>query len=142
MKEYRVLHTHQLNPWSYWNFARKSDELPGHMQDYETFLSERKEEDEIVLVVPVRKPMGRNVFAFFENLSRYGIASHAKQSIEDVIKIFLSKYPHKVPITWFDNEVETPLGIDVPSLGLDAGEVSVQLGKRLLVVRAEETRTM
>ena len=34
-------------------------------------------------------------------------------NIKELIELFLEKYPHKVPLTWFDSEMKSVFGIDV-----------------------------
>jgi hypothetical protein len=63
----------------------------------------------------VREPIDRNISAFFQNLERFVGMTHeeADFTIDELIGTFLKRYPHSVPLTWFDLEVKTVLDIDV-----------------------------
>lgn len=61
---------------------------------------------DVYVITPIRKPIARNLSAFFMNYVSYG---KAKPTWEE----FLSRYSHEVPLTWFDREMLPVWGIDV-----------------------------
>ena len=67
------------------------------------------------VITLVREPIANNVSMFFQLIDHY-IGTTIEQStydIDTVIQIFLERYMHSRPLTWFDAEVKTTLGIDV-----------------------------
>lgn len=71
------------------------------------------------IISPVREPVARNVSAFFQALDiwypeysenrRLPIAQLAKH----VMSAFLDRYPHWIPLEWFDLELNEVFGINV-----------------------------
>ncbi|NJL34402.1 MAG: hypothetical protein HC893_11695 [Chloroflexaceae bacterium] len=63
----------------------------------------------------VRDPARRNISGFFQSFRNHAQVplEHARFSMDEMIRIFLERYPHDTPITWFDQEVKPMLGIDV-----------------------------
>ncbi len=87
----------------------------------ERFYSERiyrayvKPGHRLRVVTLVRDPVAANVSMFFQLIDHY-IGTPIEEStydIETVIQIFLERYVHSRPLTWFDVELKTTLGIDV-----------------------------
>ena len=72
------------------------------------------------IVTLVRDPIAVNISGFFQIIDhslpnfedRYRAGS---VSIETATKVFLEKYDHEWPLTWFDIELNSALGIDVYS---------------------------
>ena len=67
------------------------------------------------VITLVREPIANNVSMFFQLMDHY-IGTTIEQSthdIETIIQIFLERYMHSRPLTWFDAEVKTTLGVDV-----------------------------
>jgi hypothetical protein len=72
------------------------------------------------IVSSVREPIARNISAFFENIEKWypNFNNHCKTEsvdvdIEGLIRLFLEKYSHNVPLKWFDSEMKSVFGIDV-----------------------------
>ena len=66
----------------------------------------------------VREPVARNISAFFENLANthQDLGSDRQQPGDLIARLqmrFLETYNHRVPLTWFDDEVKPTFGIDV-----------------------------
>lgn len=62
-----------------------------------------------------REPIGRNISAFFQNLKIISHKPNIKDNanVQELILEFLSKYPHHVPLHWFDIELGKILDINV-----------------------------
>jgi len=100
-----------------------------------------KKQKPLLVVSLVREPISRNVSAFFENFDREldKVGDRQNLSIDRMIEIFLAKYPHDMPLTWFDDHMKPDCGIDVyqhpfPSTGV---QVIEQGHVRLLLLRME-----
>jgi len=70
------------------------------------------------IVSSVREPIARNISAFFQNIDKWypNFNDHCEigsVGVEELIKLFLEKYPHDTPLTWFDSEMKSVFGIDV-----------------------------
>lgn len=68
----------------------------------------------------VRDPIARNISAFFHALDiwypeyYYQHKGQSKSTLfAEMVEIFLERYPHQKPITWFDSEMKQVFGIDV-----------------------------
>jgi hypothetical protein len=62
------------------------------------------------IVTAMREPIARNISAFFQNLDPIMID---KANINELIKRFMDKYPHHLPLTWFDEQIKHVFGIDI-----------------------------
>jgi hypothetical protein len=76
------------------------------------------------LISLVRDPIAQNVGAFFHNLKEFIPDWKEKYEsgnldIENLQKIFLEKYNHKVTKVWFENQMEPVWDIDVYSVPFD-----------------------
>ena len=76
---------------------------------------------DIVVITMTRDPVARNLSAYYMNYS----GGHP--SLDD----FLLRYPHNVPLTWFDEQVLGYWGVDVYNVGAEHSQ-------KLLVVRCED----
>ncbi len=96
----------------------------------------------IRIVSAVRDPLARNVSAFFMNLGMFaGSGSTSPAEAGRLTKIFLRKYPHSVPLSWFDRELKRSLGIDVYETPFDRDAGCLRITQDhfdLLVLRAED----
>ena len=72
-------------------------------------------------VSAVREPVARNLSAFFQNISLF-FPGYSTASPEELLACFVDRYPHNVPISWFDREFRRFLGIDVFSVPFDKKE--------------------
>jgi len=67
------------------------------------------------VITLVREPIAANVSMFFQMFAQYvGVAQEdSPHSVAQLGRIFLERYVHSRPLTWFDAELRTTLGIDV-----------------------------
>ncbi len=84
----------------------------------------RQDQGSIKIISLVREPIGRNISSFFHNFKRStGVEFEDHTfSMEELKDIFLSDFPHHVPLEWFDEHIKEHFDIDVyeypfPSLG-------------------------
>jgi len=65
----------------------------------------------------VREPIERNFSGFFQNFERVvGIPfAQSNYSVQELLDVYLEKYIHDVPLTWYDTEFNKVTGIDVYS---------------------------
>ena len=59
----------------------------------------------------MRRPDERNLSAFFQNASKYGITPNTDE--KEAFRIFIEKYSHHIPNRWFDDEIKKYFGLDV-----------------------------
>ncbi len=69
----------------------------------------------VQVISPVRDPISRNVSAFFQNFERdVGAAVGSRAwSVDELLGLFLRRYPHRSCLQWFDDEFRPHFGIDV-----------------------------
>jgi hypothetical protein len=69
----------------------------------------------IKVISPVRDPVGYNISAFFQNFENItGTSfSESKHTTEELIKLFLEKNNHDLPLEWFDLNIKKHFNIDV-----------------------------
>jgi Putative capsular polysaccharide synthesis protein len=95
----------------------------------------------LFIISPVREPIARNVSAFFQNFERYTGIKHKEStfSIAELIRIFLQRFNHEMPLAWFDKHLKPSLGIDVYDYEFPSDGVQViHHGKmKLLLMRTE-----
>lgn len=138
-------HVHRLNPENMEKVRLEHKRL-GNAQPHEKIslmLYDRlvKNADQPTLIISlVREPIGRNISAFFQNLGTFFKSADAHSAVEmdKLISRFLEKYPHDVPLTWFDDEMKATTGIDVYSkpFPIEEGHVTFNADPfRLLVMR-------
>jgi hypothetical protein len=80
----------------------------------------------VFVISPVRELIGRNVSAFFQNFEREtGVSEKLAHTLpmQQLIDVFLEKFPHDMPLNWFDDQLKVMTGIDVfeykfPPLGV------------------------
>ncbi|VEP12679.1 conserved hypothetical protein [Hyella patelloides LEGE 07179] len=70
------------------------------------------------IITIVREPISRNISAFFQTLNWFVEKkehdfSNKKAYLQEVARCFWEKYPHDIPLTWFDDEPKRALEIDV-----------------------------
>jgi hypothetical protein len=61
-------------------------------------------------------------------------------SVDELAKIFISDYPHSIPLTWFDMEMKNSLNIDVYDYDFPKKEGYLYLAKEsleLLIMKCE-----
>ncbi len=108
---FRALHTHQLNTKTLAAYCKSMPETPGHIKHSLRFLKDSRLDEPIRLIIGIRDPMSRNMSAFFENLERFGLHDDGAYDMDELITIFMQKYPHHIPINWFKTQVTIPLGL-------------------------------
>ena len=70
------------------------------------------------VITLARDPVAVNISGFFHNLYAWLpelAAESGYQTLDhsEIVQIFLERYPHHIPLTWFDTELKQVLGIDV-----------------------------
>lgn len=74
---------------------------------------------EFQVVTLVRDPVATNLSAFFYNHHWWPRELEMKcrqgspECLQELLACFLDSYPHEVPLTWFDTQLEPVFGIDV-----------------------------
>lgn len=90
------------------------------------------------IVTLVREPISRNISAFFQNIGKYCKDRHPDPV--ELVRLFLEKYPHGQPNTWFDREIKKFIGIDVFETPFDHAkgwQVYEKDQYRMLLIRCE-----
>jgi glycosyltransferase involved in cell wall biosynthesis len=86
-----------------------------HIRDaqfLQTIIFERRQL--ALFICLVREPISRNFSAFWNNYRDFvPDFSGTYQSTEKNIQLYLKKYPHHVPLAWFDEELNRSLDIDI-----------------------------
>ncbi len=96
----------------------------------------------IHVISPVRDPISRNVSAFFQNFERdVGTAVATRDwSVDELLALFLQRYPHRSCLEWFDEEFRPHFGLDVfdrPFAVAQKWQVYERGPVRLLVYRTD-----
>lgn len=87
---------------------------PPHISAAMTFRNELlAHPDRCLYISAVRDPLSRNLSAYFGNLKRQDRDIWAAKDAAWHFSVFVKKYPHDVPLTWFDREFRAQLGIDI-----------------------------
>lgn len=84
------------------------------------------------VISPIREPVQRNISAYFRNCCK---------DKTPAVDAFLSDYPHDVPLTFFDREIEPHWGIDVyskPFYTSQGWQLYQGEQVKLLVIRLED----
>jgi len=115
-----VYHVHHLNP----DYARELDNTKrsngwkvedsnNNARVMSQALIEPRRPSKIITLI--REPIGRNISAYFQNLDNIWQCenAHEKIHLNRLIKGFFEKYPHTIPLVWFDREFKETLGIDI-----------------------------
>jgi hypothetical protein len=93
------------------------------------------------IVSSIREPIGRNVSAFFENYERdTGVEYRdSNLSVQELRDLFLANYRHDLPLSWFEDHIESKFGIDVYASPFpQSGHATYASGRfRLLIVKVE-----
>jgi hypothetical protein len=96
------------------------------------------------IVSAVRDPLARNISAFFQNLTNFvpGDGRHDPETdAERLTEAFLDRYPHSIPLAWFDQKIKATLGMDIYATPFDSERArlrSTEGAFDLLVLRAED----
>ena len=94
------------------------------------------------VITLVREPIANNISMFFQILDHYTGEKHEKANwtTDRLIQLFLDRYIHTRPLTWFDAELRPMLGIDVYEYAYpkDRGHLSIEKDNiELLVLKCE-----
>jgi hypothetical protein len=102
------------------------------------------------VVTLVREPVARNLSTFFQTLDAHrnesGLAARIRAGgdanlLDDLETTFIREFDHGYPLTWFDREIATTLGIDVFAQPFDpAAGCAIYENDRtkLLLLRVED----
>jgi hypothetical protein len=101
------------------------------------------------VITLTRDPVQRNVSAFFENLTELVPDAEARRSRDELTTsflrdVFLDRYEHSAPLTWFPAQLEPVFGVDVYATRFDAArgtDVYESPRGRLLLIRLEDLGT-
>ena len=100
-----------------------------------------KKGNPIKIISPVRDPIGRNISGFFQLLDDYtGTAfKDSKLSINELLELFINKYTHDRPLTWFDDNIKQNFGIDIYKSPFPANGIATYSSKNvdLLIFRID-----
>jgi len=69
----------------------------------------------VYVICPVRDPLSRNVSAFFQTFETYtGLKIDQKKwTTDELLKLFIEKYPHNNCLEWFDWHFRNTFNIDI-----------------------------
>ena len=153
-----ILHTHALNEQAFYKMLYRrlinsgiSSRLLIEQHYLITLLLihelKHKSDKTWNLITLVRDPIARNISAFFENLDlnlffpSYLRANRIERDeVDFAISNFLSKYPHNLPLNWFDLHIKDVFGIDIFSEPFDKAKgysIYRQDRVNLLLIRLE-----
>jgi hypothetical protein len=94
------------------------------------------------VISPIRDPVANNISMFFEVFDHYSgtTLQESTLDVDAMIALFLDHYMHWRPLTWFDAELKTTLGVDVfqHPFPREQGFNAIEVGNvRLLVLKCE-----
>lgn len=101
------------------------------------------------IVSVIREPVARNVSAFFLDIERFFpdfFERHQNNELplELIADVFLKEFPHKMPLDWFDVEIQAPFEIDVFNADFDEQKgymIIEDENVSLLVIKLEKLNT-
>lgn len=98
--------------------------------------------DQLHVISPVREPIGNNISMFFEVFEHFAgePIEQTKLDVDAMIELFLTRYTHGRPLTWFDAELKRTLGVDVfqHPFPAERGYTTIEEGNvRLLLLKCE-----
>ena len=121
---------------------------PQHIQDSRELLDLLEEQADIqpYYLSLVRDPVSRNLSAFFENLPEYIqreelLALDRGDQLQALKEAFLQAYPHQIPLTWMEDELESFLGVDIFQQDFpvqDGCQIIPSENAHLLILRTED----
>jgi len=100
-----VLHLH--------NIDRQLEIKPDLRVFYNNYLQNK--EQPVYIISLIREPFSRNISDFFQNFEKYvgTQPSDYKGTVEDLIEIFIDRFPHQAVLNWFDINIKKHFDIDV-----------------------------
>lgn len=142
-----VFHVHMMNPENikrhFNNLLHQRNPIPDHLITgkllHKAIITRNREAK---FITSVREPIARNISAFFQNISILApeISNSEWLSVDELTSIFLQRYPHTVPLNWFDREIAQTLRIDVYAHSFPKEKGYMQLSNGnfdLLILKSE-----
>ena len=122
-----IFHTHWLNPTSVDKRLSWVTDLPESYRPLNVRVGARianhlkqqgRGRRNWKLVSVFREPVARNVSVFFLSIDAFVDNFHERYSSgeldnQQLLAIFLEKFPHHQPLEWFDHEIRAVFGIDI-----------------------------
>lgn len=141
-----VFHVHKMNPSSIQRVRHKA--LVMNLTPWAWWLGERLFSDIIQkgkkakFITLVREPISRSISTFFQNFVKFTGVEYddANFTVEELVRIFMEKSAHAIPLGWFDKEMKSVLGIDVYQYPFPKGKgyLTIKHGNfELLIVKLE-----
>jgi hypothetical protein len=87
------------------------------LEEQDLLTSRKKAGLPINVITPVREPISRNISAFFQTFTRdTGFELTDRDwTVDELLELFLKRYPHDESYTWFDVNFKPLIGLDVYS---------------------------
>lgn len=150
-----VFHTHWLNPTSVAQRVGWVRHLPEHRHPLNVRTSVRiareiaqdgPQHRSWHIVSVFREPVARNLSVFFLSIETFipgFFQRHARGAIthDEILGVFIDRFPHEQPINWFDEELRDVFGIDVyhtPFPGDSGYQIIEEAGASLLLIKVED----
>ncbi len=96
------------------------------------------------IITLTRDPVARNFSAFFAHLKRFipNIDDvYSTLSVQEYVTIFVDNYNSEGYLTWFENNIERYMGIDVYEQNFDPDKGYLIIEPNLLILRVEDLDT-
>jgi hypothetical protein len=94
-----------------------------------------------LIISPVREPIGRTISGFFENFERNTGVKYLDSTLctDELIRIFLQRFSHEGPLTWFERQFTPVFNLDVYDYDFPAAGIQVieQKNIKILLMRCE-----
>lgn len=97
------------------------------MRDMNAWWTVKKNNRDVYVISPIRKPVRRNLSAYFLN-------NHQNSGLS--LSDFMKHYNHEVPLTWLDNELGKFWGVDVYAEPFDKARGWQIYKGHILIIRA------
>lgn len=151
VSEREVKHVHYMNGEALERIARThtkaQKKIPKHIVTAQ-FLKkkiDRSNVKKIDIITAVRDPIARNISAFFQNLDvlinkDILLQKTSEEALGYAMELFMERYNHDIPLTWFDNEMAQAFHFDIYSqpFPCSKGYHIIQTEKtNLMIIRLE-----
>lgn len=115
---FRCYHTHFLRKEKIEQVSKKLEgagkTLGGHVKDGVDVLRLMETKPARIKVVSlIRDPLAREVSAFFENLSLFGIDPENLPPVDKAVEVFIERYPHDSLDRWVAEEFNRPFDVNL-----------------------------